>query len=467
MNKVKFNTIYSFLIVVGVLSISIGYSSFHYAMELDNMSVAIRIDRNIRITNVYINSTTNDAISLYEEYDEHELAFNVNLPKSTSSVKYTVKVTNFGNVESGIFDIKGLPEELTYEVSNYNLKTKMCNASNSCISGSEKEFLLTIKYKPNSYNPDKLNYNIDLNVEFSPVYNLTFNPSGGSVNTTKKEIMYNDFYGTMPTPTKTGYAFDGWYKESSLTNKVSATTKYTYTSNSTVYAKFTNTPPTEPTMNVSFPSGTTLSSGETIKAIVTMSGSTDAEDGTVTYDVTCSSASNVKKINNTTWELTFNKTGIFTIIGMACDKAEAKTVTTDTYQIKGSSSGSSSAGQFAGTKFNSGWTDIVPGCYLSGFSFFLQVPSGHSNTTSDPDTITITIKYKDGTTQKIVNFTGNLKSTPHSYDSSSYSGYFTLNETQIGKTPVSIKLEAYSPHSDCVKNSTITYDLQYTYDSRF
>lgn len=463
--KIRASTIFSLIIIVCILSISIGYSSFHSAMEIDNIKVAVRINRDIRITNAYVENTSNGAISMYDEYDEHALAFNINLPNSTSSVTYKIKVTNFGNVVSGIYDITGLPSNLTYELKDYTLKNKMCNTSGNCSTGMEKEFDLVIKYKYGGFDESKSDYAINLDVDFRPIYTLTLNPNGGNVSPNTKDIMFNDIYGALPTPTKTGHTFGGWYKESSLTTIVNNDTRYDNTSDSTIYAKFTNTPPTQPTMNVSFPSGTTLPSGGTLKATVTLSGSTDAEDGTVTYGVTCSGASNIRKISSTKWELTFNKTGFFPILGMAYDSVGAKAVTTKTHQIKGSSSGTSGSGQFVGTTFDSGWSEIVPNCYLSGFKFFLQIPPGHNSST---DTLVITIKYKDGTTQKIEDFYGNLASTPHSYNStdSAYSGYFKLNESNINKTPVAIKFVATTPgHASCVPNSTITYDLQYTYDS--
>ncbi|MCI6572756.1 MAG: BspA family leucine-rich repeat surface protein, partial [Firmicutes bacterium] len=41
-------------------------------------------------------------------------------------------------------------------------------------------------------------------------YTITFNPNGGSVSPTTKNVTYNSTYGDLPTPTKTGYTFNGW-----------------------------------------------------------------------------------------------------------------------------------------------------------------------------------------------------------------------------------------------------------------
>lgn len=49
------------------------------------------------------------------------------LPNANSSVTYAIDVTNVGNVEMEILDITGLPDNLKYSISNYNLKDKLCD----------------------------------------------------------------------------------------------------------------------------------------------------------------------------------------------------------------------------------------------------------------------------------------------------------------------------------------------------
>ncbi|MCR4615410.1 MAG: bacterial Ig-like domain-containing protein, partial [Clostridiales bacterium] len=40
---------------------------------------------------------------------------------------------------------------------------------------------------------------------------VTFNPNGGTVSPASKSVTYGSTYGSLPTPTRTGYTFDGWY----------------------------------------------------------------------------------------------------------------------------------------------------------------------------------------------------------------------------------------------------------------
>ena len=53
-----------------------------------------------------------------------------------------------------------------------------------------------------------------------------------------KSVTYNSTYSTLPTPTKTGYNFLGWYKESGFTNKVTSSTTVTTAKHHTLYAKW-------------------------------------------------------------------------------------------------------------------------------------------------------------------------------------------------------------------------------------
>lgn len=65
---------------------------------------------------------------------------------------------------------------------------------------------------------------------------LTFDPNGGEVATTEKLIYYGQPYGELPTPTRTGYGFTGWYTEADGGTQVNADTVVTVLANQTLYA---------------------------------------------------------------------------------------------------------------------------------------------------------------------------------------------------------------------------------------
>ena len=123
--------------------------------------------------------------------------------------------------------------------NNYFALKGSTNSSPSLLSrgfiGVPVNTSITIKFRPvliaAKYN------NIDMYFfDSSSVKNLT-TTNGGKVN------LYADWNETsinLPTPTKTGYTFAGWYKSSSGGTKVgNGGTSYTPTSNVTLYAKWT------------------------------------------------------------------------------------------------------------------------------------------------------------------------------------------------------------------------------------
>lgn len=69
-------------------------------------------------------------------------------------------------------------------------------------------------------------------------YKVTFDANGGSTPTASKTVTYNNTYGTLPTPTKDGYTFSGWYTAKSGGTKITADTKVTITADQTLYAQW-------------------------------------------------------------------------------------------------------------------------------------------------------------------------------------------------------------------------------------
>ena len=66
-------------------------------------------------------------------------------------------------------------------------------------------------------------------------YTITFDNAGGQNTITTKEVSYGQTYGTLPTPTKAGYTFDGWYNGST---KVTESDTVNITSNKTLTARW-------------------------------------------------------------------------------------------------------------------------------------------------------------------------------------------------------------------------------------
>ncbi len=69
-------------------------------------------------------------------------------------------------------------------------------------------------------------------------YTLSLNANGGSVSESSRKVVEGTAYGTLPTPTRTGYTFSGWFTAKSGGTKVSSTTKMGK-ANATIYAQWT------------------------------------------------------------------------------------------------------------------------------------------------------------------------------------------------------------------------------------
>ena len=83
-------------------------------------------------------------------------------------------------------------------------------------------------------------YNLHL-LNTTPMVTVTFDPNGGTLNAGEesKTIQFNDPYGTLPTPTRASYRFDGWFTEQDGGTKVEADTTVSIRGNHTLYAHWT------------------------------------------------------------------------------------------------------------------------------------------------------------------------------------------------------------------------------------
>ncbi len=67
-------------------------------------------------------------------------------------------------------------------------------------------------------------------------YTVTFNANGGTTPTATKDVTYASTYGTLPTPTRTGYAFLGWFTDPDNGTQITAGTVVSITAAQTLYA---------------------------------------------------------------------------------------------------------------------------------------------------------------------------------------------------------------------------------------
>ena len=176
------------LICILILFLSVGFSAFQNRLAIENMSANVRIDKDIRITGVSLNSTS-EANSYYEEYNVSNISGLVSLNSSRSYVIYDVEIHNLGNVPMGIRDVSIDNENLKYEFLDYQLKDKICDEKD-CILGIKKTIKIKVSAKDGANVTSGENKFI-LSFNFGRIFNISYYNISESDNF-PKEIIEGD-----------------------------------------------------------------------------------------------------------------------------------------------------------------------------------------------------------------------------------------------------------------------------------
>ncbi|MDR0875396.1 MAG: InlB B-repeat-containing protein [Clostridiales Family XIII bacterium] len=73
---------------------------------------------------------------------------------------------------------------------------------------------------------------------------ITFDPNGGTVSQTTKQVKYKDEYGSLPVPVRFDHEFLGWYTAKTGGSKIGGSTKVTITKDQKLYAHWKVNPTT-------------------------------------------------------------------------------------------------------------------------------------------------------------------------------------------------------------------------------
>lgn len=121
----------------------------------------------------------------------------------------------------------------------------------------------------------------------SQSHKITFNKNAknATLKTTSKQVKTNSKYGTLPTPTRSGYYFLGWYTKASGGSKVTASKVFKLTKNQTLYAHWTKADLGKATVTLSKNSFTWNGKAQTPAVTVKFQGAT-LKKGTH-YTVSC------------------------------------------------------------------------------------------------------------------------------------------------------------------------------------
>lgn len=181
MKKLFIHRYLSLIVILITLMLTVGYSAFSVKMDINDTSLEVRVKQDIRVTGVTVSDRSNAGISNYEDYNKNSISTGISLPNENSTITYNVEITNIGSGAMGINSIDGLPSNLEYQVSDYEMQKPLCDVNNKCTLGMVKNIKLTIKYKNNSFDSANVNYNLNVNFNFERLHTITYEDSSGNV----------------------------------------------------------------------------------------------------------------------------------------------------------------------------------------------------------------------------------------------------------------------------------------------
>ncbi len=163
-----------------------------------------------------------------------------------------------GNTYSVYNDDKSVSVVGDSTLSGSIYTTNAIMANGTAVSGLTKAYAITLPDSPTvgtvvvSGSKDTQHYQLantgyalkpksdgSSNLVVAQKYKVSFDKNGGNGTTNDIEVLYGGVYGQLPTPTRTGYTFDGWYTAATGGSKVTATTTVTETTAHTLHAHWT------------------------------------------------------------------------------------------------------------------------------------------------------------------------------------------------------------------------------------
>ncbi len=181
----------------------------------------------LKVTGKIVGITTND----FDNYLKglFNVTFNANGGTVSTTTKTVVYGSSYGDLPT--------PTRNNYDFAGWY----------TAASGGDKITSTTV------FNSTK---DITLYAHWTPKkFTVTFNANGGGVSTSSKTLSYGDAIGTLPTPTRDYYTFNGWYTAKSGGTKITTSTVFSGSSNVTVYAQWTQNSVSGWTKASSVPSG--------------------------------------------------------------------------------------------------------------------------------------------------------------------------------------------------------------------
>lgn len=146
------------------------------------------------------------------------------------------RITMFAFAGSGVTTLI-LPVSIT-EIENNAFQN--CTGLTQIIYGGTEEQWNSVK-KPSSSSDPISTASVQFLGGSSAVYTVTLDPAGGTVDPSSIQVTAGSPYGELPTPVRSGYAFDGWFTSREGGTVITAGTTAVLDAEQTLYAHWTKT----------------------------------------------------------------------------------------------------------------------------------------------------------------------------------------------------------------------------------
>ena len=155
--------------------------------------------------------STKNVVNYNYDRNKYTLTINPNGGTYNESTSSTTTSEYFETVKT----IKS-PTKTGYTFKNWTKTGNSTLTDTTLLVGSENT-TLTANYEANKYT-------------------VSFNANGGNVDTASKDVTYNGTYGELPTATREGHEFLGWFTDASSGVQIKEDSSVTITANQTLYA---------------------------------------------------------------------------------------------------------------------------------------------------------------------------------------------------------------------------------------
>lgn len=233
--------LFLYSILFCIMFLCIGYASINsISGEIQGIAQA-EVQDGVFIFDVIYDSNVDGNLgeSTINYYSGTMMSSSIKLSSTNPSSTITYKVA-FRNNSLNTYQLYGVTyendfydnQDITYTISGFTLGDK--------IEAQETKYLyITFKYADGIANNSQLNsylkFKFALNVK---QFTITFDANHGNIDTSSKLVEFYSTYGELPTPTRNGYSFKGWYTQKVNGEQITSDSLVEISEDQTLYAQW-------------------------------------------------------------------------------------------------------------------------------------------------------------------------------------------------------------------------------------